>query len=274
MTHTTIPLTNGRVEGVEPAGQPKGRPRPMDQASQEPEDGALADRLAQLRARYDGLGGVELLRPLIETEFPGTMAVVSSFGAESAVLLDMVARVDPTVPVLFLNTGKLFGETLRYRDRLQDVLGLTDLRVLHPHPKDTATLDPNGMLWSQNPDACCHFRKVLPLERGLKGFEAQITGRKRFQTGARAQMHTIEVADGRFKINPLASWDLAQLNAYMETHKLPPHPLVKDGYLSIGCMPCTDRVKEGEDYRSGRWAGLDKDECGIHQPTLTDGEGI
>ncbi|MGF1455378.1 MAG: phosphoadenylyl-sulfate reductase [Alphaproteobacteria bacterium] len=239
-----------------------------------PEDAALADRLADLWARHGDLGGVELLRPLIEEDFPGTIAAVSSFGAESAVLLHMVSRVDPMVPVLFLNTGKLFGETLRYRDRLQEVLGLTDLRVLHPHPKDTARLDPNGMLWSQEPDACCHFRKVLPLERGLAGFEAQITGRKRFQTGARARMEAIEVSEGRFKINPLASWTLEHLNDYMATHNLPRHPLVKDGYLSIGCMPCTDRVKEGEDYRSGRWSGLDKDECGIHQPALTDGDGI
>ncbi len=281
MSVTSLPLKNGRVDGLSPVsktlssgpGPGPARPRPMD-APSEDAAGPLAERLATLRARYEGLEGVDLLRPLIETEFPGTIAAVSSFGAESAVLLHMVAQTDPTVPVLFLNTGKLFGETLRYRDRLQEVLGLTDLRVLYPHPGDVAEQDPNGMLWSQNPDACCALRKVLPLERGLKGFEAQITGRKRFQTGARAQMPTIEVSEGRFKINPLASWDLERLSAYAQTHKLPPHPLVKDGYLSIGCMPCTDRVKEGEDYRSGRWAGLDKDECGIHQPSLTDGEGI
>ncbi len=271
MSITSIPLTNGRIEGVTPG---QGRPRPMDQAPQESETGPLAERLAELRDRYAGLEGVELLRPLIEQEFPGTIAAVSSFGAESAVLLHMITRVDPTVPVLFLNTGKLFGETLRYRDRLQEVLGLTDLRVLHPHPQDTAKRDPDGTLWSSDPDACCHFRKVLPLERGLKGFEAQITGRKRFQTSARTAMPTIEVVDDRFKVNPLASWGLEVLNDYMETHKLPRHPLVKDGYLSIGCMPCTERVKEGEDYRSGRWAGQNKDECGIHVQGLTDGDGI
>lgn len=282
----TIPLKNGRVESRTPSSDtteiPKtatsedpirgARPAAMDDGVEDA--GALGGQLAALRARYAGLEDEALLRAMIDTEFQGRIAVVSSFGAESAVLLHLVSRIDPTVPVLFLNTGKLFGETLRYRDRLQDQLGLTDLRVLFPHPDDTARLDPNGMLWSQDADACCHFRKVLPLERGLDGFDAQITGRKRFQTAARAQMDSIEVSKGRFKINPLASWDLDRLAAYVEEHKLPAHPLVKDGYLSIGCMPCTQKVKDGEDYRSGRWAGQSKDECGIHTPDLIDGAGI
>jgi len=182
----------------------------------------------------------------------------------------MAAKVAPTVPVIFLNTGKLFGETLRYRDRLQDKLGLTDIRAIHPHPDDTAKLDPNGDLWSRDPDACCNFRKTLPLQRALKPFRAQITGRKRFQTSARSTMKPIGVHGDKFKINPLTDWDLNALNAYIDEHKLPKHPLVKDGYLSIGCMPCTERVKEGGDYRSGRWVGRDKDECGIH----IDGDGI
>ncbi len=269
MSVTTLPLKNGRVEGrpVKPAPEALDMPQTED-------PGALAERLADLQARYGTLSGEDLLRTMIETEFAGKIAVVSSFGAESAVLLHLVARIDPAVPVLFLNTGKLFGETLRYRDRLQDTLGLTDIRALRPHPVDEAKFDPGGTLWASDPDACCAFRKVAPLERGLRGFEAQITGRKRFQTAARGAMPTIEVSKGRFKINPLADWNLERLTAYVEEHKLPRHPLVKDGYLSIGCMPCTDRVKEGADYRSGRWAGQDKDECGIHGPGFTDGEGI
>ncbi len=270
MSVTTIPLKNGRVEGKKTTAQP---PRIMDSAP-EPVSPEQQERLDNLLRRFGDLRDEDLLRVMIETEFRGKIAAVSSFGAESAVLLHMVAQVDPTVPVLFLNTGKLFGETLRYRDRLQDVLGLTDLRSLHPHPRDERERDPHGGLWNTDPDACCYLRKVQPLERGLHGFEAQITGRKRFQTAARAVMPVIEVAQGRFKINPLADWDLDRLNTYMDEHKLPRHPLVKDGYLSIGCMPCTDRVKDGEDYRSGRWSGLEKDECGIHGPALTDGDGI
>lgn len=252
--------------------------------------GVQSERLELLQADYEGVSGSALLEAMIKKEFPGEIAVVSSFGAESAVLLHMVAEIDPAVPVIFLNTGKLFGETLRYRDRLQEKLGLTDIRAVGPHPNDLAMKDPNGGLWNANPDACCFIRKVLPLERALSGFKASITGRKRFQTGARAQMPFIEEEavrgvsdfDGalpsglgtRFKINPLAEWDLDTLNRYVDRHRLPQHPLVKDGYLSIGCMPCTERVPEGGGYRDGRWAGTDKDECGIHIPTNQDGDGI
>lgn len=249
-------------------------------------DARLSPRLGRLRELYAGLSGQALLEAMIKTEFAGKIAVVSSFGAESVVLLHMVAEIDPTTPVIFLNTGKLFGETLRYRDRLQERLGLTDIRAAGPHPGDLARQDPNGGLWNSDPDACCFIRKVLPLERALKGFEASITGRKRFQTNARASMEPIEeeavrgtgepgsATGTRFKINPLSFWGQEELERYTDAHQLPRHPLVKDGYLSIGCMPCTERVPEGGSYRDGRWAGRDKDECGIHLPVNTDGDGI
>ena len=175
-----------------------------------------------------------------------------------------MADIDPNTPILFLNTGKLFGETLRYRDRLQDVLGLGDVRSLAPSLEDRDRFDPEGTLWSRNADACCDFRKTVPLNRALEPFQAQITGRKRFQTRERANMQPVEFFQGRYRFNPLWQWDLHQLEAFTERHKLPQHPLVEDGYPSIGCMPCTRRVQAGEDYRAGRWSGLDKDECGIH----------
>lgn len=230
-------------------------------------------RLERLRARHGTLEGQALLAAMIE-EFKERLCVVSSFGGESAVLLHMLAQVDPTVPVIFLNTGKLFGETLRYRDRLQETLGLTDVRALAPHPEDVKRLDPDGALWSRDPDKCCALRKVWPLQRALEPFDAEVTGRKRFQTRARTALSTIELVDGRFKINPLASWRREDLMRYLEAHHLPHHPLTADGYLSIGCMPCTERVRDGGDYRSGRWAGLEKEECGIHEPVFSDGEGI
>lgn len=232
--------------------------------------------IGDLLAKYNGLFGQDFLEAMINKEFADRIAVVSSFGAESVVLLHMVAEINPETPVIFLNTGKLFGETLRYRDRLQERLGLTDVRAIGPHPKDTASIDPVGDLWQRDHDACCDFRKVLPLERALKGFDAQITGRKRFQTEGRASLKPVEIdpvrGAGFYKINPLSTWGLDELTAHIETHKLPRHPLVKDGYLSIGCMACTDRVKPGGEYREGRWAGTDKDECGIHQNI--DGDGI
>jgi phosphoadenosine phosphosulfate reductase len=235
---------------------------------------SVAGEIVALRERYRGVGAQDLVTAMVTREFPGEIAVVSSFGAEAVVLLHMVAQVDPKTPIVFINTGKLFGETLRYRDKLQDVLGLSDIRSIHPTADDEAKHDPQGNLWRVNPDLCCHFRKVLPLRRALAPFRAEVSGRKRFQTRARAIMETIEFADARFKINPLADWSLEDLNTYAERHELPRHPLVKDGYLSIGCFPCTERVADASQYRAGRWAGTGKDECGIHEPQLIDGEGI
>jgi phosphoadenosine phosphosulfate reductase len=219
----------------------------------------------------EGLDTNGLLQLALREAFPGRIAVVSSFAAESVALLHQVAAIDPTTPILFLNTGKLFGETLRYRDRLQDTLGLGDVRSLSPSVEERGRHDPEGTLWSKDADACCDFRKTVPLARALEPFKAQITGRKRFQTRQRANMEAVEYFEGRFRFNPLWNWDQHQLEAFMERHKLPHHPLADDGYPSIGCIPCTRRVQAGEDYRAGRWSGLDKDECGIH---LTDGGGI
>jgi phosphoadenosine phosphosulfate reductase len=240
------------------------RPRPAP-------DAEVLAHLKALQEKAAGRDAQAILEMALSGEFAGKTAVVSSFGAESAVLLKLVADVDPNTPILFLNTGKLFGETLRYRDRLQDILGLGDVRSLSPSLADRNRHDPEGTLWSKNADACCDFRKTVPLARALEPFKAQITGRKRFQTRERSSMEPVEFFDGRYRFNPLWNWDLHQLEAFAERHKLPKHPLVEDGYPSIGCIPCTRRVQAGEDYRAGRWSGLDKDECGIH---LTDGGGI
>lgn len=222
--------------------------------------------LPRLRERYAGLDGTGLLRPMIEREFPGEIAIVSSFGTESAVLLALAAEIDPTVPVLFLDTGKLFGETLRYRNELTRRLGLSEARVLRPEPADVRLADPDGMLWSRAPDACCKIRKVLPLEQGLTGFRAWVTGRKRFHGGQRQALPTIEAAQGRIKINPLATWTQAQVEHEFKARDLPRHPLSLDGYTSIGCLPCTARTVQGDNPRACRWPGLSKTECGIHLP--------
>ncbi len=217
-----------------------------------------------LSRRLGRLSTEDMLAEAIRHEFPGRIAVVSSFGADSAVLLHLVAGIDPAVPVLFLDTDKLFGETRRYRDRLVERLGLTDVRTIGPDPIAVAERDPEGVLWARDPDACCALRKVEPLARALEPFDAWINGRKRHQSASRADLDLVEAADGRVKLNPLADWDPAALAAYFARHDLPPHPLVEDGYRSIGCMPCSDRVAEGEDDRAGRWRGMAKIECGIH----------
>lgn len=225
---------------------------------------ALAALAAELNARWQGASAAEILRDSVTEIFPGRLAVVSSFGADAAVLLHLVAQVDANVPILFLDTGKHFTETLMYRDILVGRFGFTDARALEPDAADLRDLDPAGDLWSTNPDICCRIRKVEPLQRALSGVDAWVTGRKRYQTSARAGLPFAEVVDGRIKINPLASWSESHIRDAFRDFKLPQHPLFDEGYRSIGCEPCTKRVAEGEDSRAGRWAGNEKTECGIH----------
>jgi phosphoadenosine phosphosulfate reductase len=196
--------------------------------------------------------------------FKGRLALVSSFGAESAVLLHLVAQVDRHMPVLFLDTGMLFGQTLDYRKNLAARLGLTGVQDLRPKFEDLALGDPESNLWQTSTDDCCHIRKVLPLDRALEGYDAWLTGRKRFHGGSRLRLSVVESADGKVKFNPLANWGKAELEAYAALHELPAHPLVAAGYPSVGCWPCTQPAEAGDDVRAGRWAGSQKTECGIH----------
>lgn len=219
---------------------------------------------SQLCSRFDGLSSQEIIEAAILNQFAERITVVSSFAAESAVILHMVSKISPTTPIIFLNTGKHFGETLRYKDMLQSRLGLVDVRSMAPDPRDIENVDPQGTLAMSNSDECCRIRKVIPLERGLSNFDAWITGRKRFQSEARQDLKLAEWKNGMFKINPLANWGPDTVDDYIKEHNIPRHPLVRDGYMSIGCMPCTDRVAPGDDPRSGRWGGLTKSECGIH----------
>jgi phosphoadenosine phosphosulfate reductase len=214
--------------------------------------------------RLSGLDGADLLAPLILREFRRRIAVVSSFGAESAVLLHMVAEIDRSVPVISLDTEKLFAETDAYRAQLIERLGFTDVRIIKPDAGSVQLLDPDGSLHSRSPDLCCHIRKIEPLQGALSGFGAWITGRKRFHGGSRVDIPTLEVLDGRLKIEPLAHFSAHDTEAYLARFDLLRHPLVAQGYRSIGCAPCTIRGGTPDNPRAGRWAGLAKTECGIH----------
>lgn len=231
----------------------------------------------RLNRLFRGADTIEMLTSTLGSGLAGDVAVVSSFGAESAVLLHLTAQVAPDLPVLFLDTGKHFPETLAYRDTLIARLGLTNLVNLAPDAAELAKKDESGLRWSYDPDGCCEIRKVKPLAKALLGFDASITGRKSFQSSTRANLPRFEIdssdAQGRLKINPLIDWSAAQIAAYFVEHDLPPHPLVAEGYPSIGCSPCTSKVAEGEDPRSGRWQGWDKTECGIHVPGQSDDDG-
>lgn len=231
----------------------------------------------RLNRLFRGADTLELLSGVLRDRLAGDVAVVSSFGAESSVLLHLVAQIDPATPVLFLETGKHFPETLAYRDLLIERIGLTDLRSLTPDADLLAAKDESGLRWSYDPDGCCEIRKVQPLAKALLDFDASITGRKAFQSSTRAGLPRFEIdssdAQGRLKINPLSDWNQDMLAAYMAEHDLPAHPLVAEGYPSIGCSPCTSKVAEGEDPRAGRWRGWDKTECGIHVPGKPDSDG-
>ena len=204
-------------------------------------------------------------------KYQGDIVLATSMGVDSAVLLHMVSRIDPSVPVIFLDTGKHFRETLGYRDELVSRFGLTDFRNITPDQAAIDTEDPDGKLNQSEPDSCCNLRKVRPLDGVINGFGARITGRKRYQTPERANMAILEEGGSQAKVNPLAYWSAKDVTSYMRQHDLPPHPLLTLGYLSIGCQPCTTRVAPGEDPRAGRWRNSDKTECGIH---LVDGKWV
>jgi len=252
----------------------EARARPL---SAVPAPSATEALAARLSARYANWRSRDMLDDLINREFAGAIALVSSFGAESVVLLHLVASVNPATPVVFIDTGKIFGSTHRYREEIVARLGLSDVRLARPDPAALAAKDGDSALWLRDPDACCGIRKVAPLAHALGGFDAWISGRKRFQGGMRADLPLVEADGERIKLNPLAGWSKADIAAYLTLHELPEHPLAADGFRSIGCMPCTTRVADGEDERSGRWRGSEKSECGIHLGLAaleTDGSGI
>lgn len=245
-------------------------------AKPEPRD-LIQDRIAQavsLNALHGDRSAQDIIELAIRHEFADEIAAVSSFGADSAVLLRLIANVDPTLPVLFLDTGKHFGETLDYRDALAVDFGLRNIQVIHPDPILLSERDAGGTLHQRDTDACCDIRKVEPMARGVAPYAAWFTGRKRFQAATRTRLDAFEAVGERIRINPLARWTTEDQANYMRQHALRENPLVAYGYLSIGCFPCTQPVKPGEDARSGRWAGQAKTECGIHlsglEQSLTD----
>lgn len=231
---------------------------------------AFADRAAALPVANDldralaDASPAEIIASALRIVGRERLAVVSSFGTESAALLRIVADIDPAIPVLFLDTGHLFEETLAYRDTLIAALGLNDVRSIEPLEEALLHDDPDRELWLSDPDACCRIRKVEPLARALKPFSAWINGRKRFQGGLRAAIPVVENDGARLKFNPFANVSREELAAIYAQARLPAHPLVEKGFLSVGCMPCTSRTAQGEDARAGRWRGRSKTECGIH----------
>jgi len=236
---------------------------PTDTVAPDPNDPAQL-RAAALAAELEGQEPADILRIALKREFAGEIALVSSFGAESIVLLHLAAQIDKNAPVIFIDTDRHFAQTLQYKDDVVARLGLTNVTTVGPDPVEAKARDPKGDLWKTDPDACCELRKVIPNETALAPYVAWISGRKRHHGAIRAQLPVIEHDGVHFKVNPLVAWGPQEIAAYMKAHDLPPHPLVAEGYPSIGCWPCTS-PSEGTDARAGRWAGSGKTECGIHR---------
>lgn len=237
-----------------------------------PLDLDIQRRVDDLNARYRHHGATAVLEHALKDPDLGRVALVSSFGAESVVLLHLVSVLAPETPVLFIDTRMLFPETLDYQRQLAETLHLCDVRTIRAAQPRVALADPDGTLHRADTDACCALRKIEPLERALAGFDGWITGRKRYQGANRQTVEFFENEGGRrIKVNPLAHWQREDLEEYMVNNRLPRHPLVARGYPSIGCAPCTSPVAPGEDPRSGRWRGSEKTECGIH---FIDGKAV
>ncbi len=225
---------------------------------------SLEDQAAAFDQAAQAMSAEEILARALD-EFSGRIALVSSFGAESAALLHLVAATDKATPVLFLDTEKHFVQTQAYREDLTDRLGLRNVRLIRPDPAEIGAFDPKGDLWKRDNDSCCALRKVRPLDRALAAFDVWITGRKRMHGNLRAFLPVVEFQAPHIKVNPLARWSADDIDAYMIAHALPAHPLVETGFSSIGCWPCTAPTAPGDDARAGRWRGLAKTECGIHR---------
>ncbi len=249
-------------------GKAQGMPR--DSATDA--RGTIAERVATLNGRYRHHGATAVLEHALSDPDLGKVALVSSFGAESVVLLHLVSVIAPETPVVFIDTRMLFAETLEYQRELAEKLALCDIRTIRAHPARVNFDDPDGTLHQFSTDACCALRKVEPLERALKDFDGWITGRKRYQGSTRETVEFFEAeGDTRIKVNPLAHWGREDLEEYIINNRLPRHPLVARGYPSIGCAPCTSPVKPGEDPRAGRWRGSAKTDCGI---PFIDGKAV
>jgi phosphoadenosine phosphosulfate reductase len=236
----------------------------------------FGDQIAasRLETRFAQVKASSLLRLAIEELYPGRIALVSSFGADAAALLHMVSRIDAATPVVFVDTGQHFPETLAYRDELCEILKLTNVVVATPKADVLEAVDPEKFLFASDPDQCCDIRKVRPLAEALQGYDAWITGRKSFQSVTRAALPLFEAEGERIKVNPLVGWSASDVLKYIAEAGLPRHPLVAKGFPSIGCLPCTSVVRPGEDERAGRWRGRGKIECGIHAEALDAGLGI
>ena len=231
--------------------------------------------LAPLNERFETSTPAEILAWTTSTFAPDAVLTMS-FQHEGVAIAHMLREVAPETPILFIDTGYHFPETLAYRDELVARFGfpVRNLTSAMPRPEFIARYGDD--LWNRDPDLCCKINKVDPLQLALVGVRAWINGRRRDQAVTRSRMSIVErLQGGMVKVNPLANWNSRDTFRYLTEHDIPTHPLFDQGYTSIGCLPCTRPVLAGEDERAGRWAGRGKVECGLHtflEPNVDAGE--
>jgi phosphoadenosine phosphosulfate reductase len=228
------------------------------------------DTLTQLSAEMEGKQPQEILRWASEEFQPGLSMACSFGGPTGMVLLDMVIQIDPAVEVFYLDTDFLFPETYHLRDVCEQKYGFKPVGYKSLLTPQAQAAEHGEELWLSNPDLCCDLRKVEPNYRALDGKTAWISGMRRDQSKTRANVAIVDWDEkfGLVKLNPLATWDEKQVWAYIMDNGVPYNELHDRGYPSIGCTNCTKPVRAGDDPRSGRWAGTDKEECGIQEGTL------
>lgn len=224
----------------------------------------LALEVEHLSSEFEAKAPNEIIVWAAETFWPD-IAVSSSFQTQSLPLLHMVSQVAPQLPILFLDTGFHFPETLAFRDKLVREWGL-NLRVLKAGmPREEFLGQYGGNLYRRDPDLCCFINKVEPMQQAMKGLRAWMSGIRRDQSAARSPIQIVEgTPQGVIRVHPLGMWTQEDIQNYIREHSLPGHPLSSRGYASIGCAPCTRPVQAGENERAGRWVGQGKKECGLH----------
>ncbi len=225
--------------------------------------------IPELNRRFEDVSAAQVIEWASERFMP-RIAATSSFQTQSVALLHIISLVRPDLPVIFLDTGYHFPETLSFRDKLSESFGL-NLRIIRPRMSKHDLAEKYGeALYRRDPDLCCYINKVEPMQFALKELDAWISGIRREQTANRSGAQIVEaLPDGRIKINPVATWSHSDLWSYIHKNNLPVHPLFGKGYLSIGCAPCTKPVTKDMDERSGRWSESSKTECGLHSHFVT-----
>jgi phosphoadenosine phosphosulfate reductase len=229
----------------------------------------LAEDLRELNARFEGERPQEIVRWALEDSGLDRLAIASAFQVEGTCILHMGVQVRADVPVLFLETGFHFAETLAFKQRLTEQLDLNVMDLIGDHTVESQAEAYGERLFERNPDLCCELNKVIPFNRALRKLDGWLTAMRRDSAWTRKETPIVdhyELEPGKHivKINPIANWTRRDAWSYLKEHRLPHNPLYELGYASIGCAPCTRMVFPGEDERAGRWSGVGKTECGIH----------